>query len=185
MEKPTPARSLALCAAAFSLAAGGCLMQASYDVNVTTADGVTLEVPLSAKFVIAPSAIDDQVEVRNFRFMPLKVEPVKTMAYEFALQFKKGSKPASIVVEDDTEDRIWSLYEDTAPKLLKGDIWIATTPGFNPNEERMNWLNSLDNGVRVLRFTVTLTDKSVHVLRLPIFVPGQAKAMFRSELGIK
>ena len=160
-------------------------MQASYSVNVTTADGVTLEVPLSAKFEIGPSAIDDQVEVKNFRFVTLRVEPVRTMAYEFALQFKKGSKPVSIVVDDDTEDRIWSLYEDTAPKLLKGGIWVATTPGFNPNEERMNWLNSLDNGVRVLRFTVTLTDKSVHVLRLPIFVPGQAKAIFRAELGVK
>ena len=160
-------------------------MQASYSVSVTTADGVTLEVPLSAKFEVPQYAIDDFVEVKNFRFMPLNVESVRTMAYEFALHFKRGCKPASIVVEDDTEDRIWSLYEDRAPKLLKGDFWIATTPGFNPNEERMNWLNTLDNGVRVLRFTVTLTDKSVHVLRLPIFVPGQAKAIFRSELGIK
>lgn len=160
-------------------------MQASYSVSVTTADGVTIEVPLTGKFEVAPSAIDDYVEVKNFRFLPLAGQPVKTMAYEFVLQFKRGSKPALIVVDDDSEDRIWSLYEDRAPKLGKGEFWLALTPGFNPNEERMNWINSLDNGVRVLRFTVTLTDKSVHVLRLPVFVPAQAKAMFRAELGMK
>jgi hypothetical protein len=188
--RETPARSLpapalAICAAALSLAAGGCLMQASYSVNVTTADGVTLEVPLTSKFEIGPSAQDETVEVGNFRLVPQGAENARTMAYEFLVHFKGNNRPASIVIEDDTEEPIRELYTDTAPKVGKGGMWFGKTQGFNPNEERMNWVNTLDNGVRVLRLTVTLTDKSVHVLRLPIFVPAQVKAYFRAELGVK
>src|SRR5208282_5058401 len=76
----TPAKVIALCAAALSVAAGGCLMQASYSVSVTTADGVALEVPLSSKLEVPQYAVDDFVEVKNFRFMPLNVESVRTMA---------------------------------------------------------------------------------------------------------
>ena len=185
MAQIPPSRTLAILAAALSLAAGGCLLQADYSVTVTTADGVTLEVPLSRKFVIGPSSTDDAVEVKNFQFLPLKKDDVKGMGYAFALQFKGGHRPAQIVVVDVTEDPIKDLITDNSPKLEKGDVWISVTPGYNPNEERMNWVLGLDNGVRTYRFTVTMTDKSVHVLRMPIFVPGDAKAFFRAELGIK
>jgi len=160
-------------------------MQASYSVNVTTADGVTIEVPLTNKFEIGPSATDAAVEVKNFRFVPQGAENARTMAYEFLVQFKGENRPASVVIDDDTEEPIRVVYTDNAPKVGKGGMWFAKTEGFNPNEERMNWVNSLDNGVRVLRLTVTLTDRSVHVLRLPVFVPAQAKAYFRAELGVK
>ena len=37
----------------------------------------------------------------------------------------------------------------------------------------------------VFRFTVKLTDGTTHVLRLPIVMPVNTKAVFRNELGIK
>lgn len=160
-------------------------MQPNYSVKVTTADNVTIELPLSNKFEIGPWAADDAVEVKNFRFLPLTNGDVKTMAYEFAVKFKGANKPALIVVDDDTDLPILDLFTVKAPKLDKNNYWIGSSPGYNANEERMNWINSLENGVRVLRITVTMTDGSVHVLRLPVFVPAQAKAMFRAEMGIK
>jgi hypothetical protein len=160
-------------------------MQASYSVNVTTADGVTLEVPLSKKFEPGPSASDDAVAVVNFRFVPVNSDNVRTMGYAFGLKFYGNFRPASIVVADVSEEPIRDLFTDNAPKLVKDDRWLAASKGYDPNDERANWVLGLDNGVRTFRFTVTMTDRSVHVLRLPIFVPGEAKAMFRSELGLK
>jgi hypothetical protein len=185
MAQTTPSRALASIIAVLSLAAGGCLMQADYSVTVTTADGVTLEVPLSRKFEIGPSATDDAVEVKNFQFLPMKKDDVKTMGYAFELRFKGNHRPALIVVADVTEDPIKDLLTDSAPKMMRENLWLSATQGYNPNEERMNWVLGLDNGVRTYRFTVTMTDKSVHVLRMPIFVPGDAKSFFRAELGIK
>jgi hypothetical protein len=107
------------------------------------------------------------------------------MGYAFIVKFEKGHVPASIVVEDVSEEPIKLLFTDTSPKLVHDDIWEAATPGFNPNDEKANWIMGLDNGVRTFRFTITMADKSVHILRLPVFVPSNAKAIFRSELGIK
>ena len=185
MAQTSPSRLLTPFLAALSLAAGGCLMNADYSVTVTTADGVTLEVPLSSKPVMGPSASDDAVEVKNFQFLPMKTADSKTMGYAFELRFKGASRPALIVVEDISEEPIKDLLTDNSPKLVKNNLWHSLTRGYNPNEERLNWVLSLDNGVRTYRFTVTMTDKSVHVLRVPIFVPGSIKALFRAELGVK
>lgn len=158
-------------------------MQASYEVEYKAADGVTVAVPLSRAFKV--EAGDSAVELSNFRFVPnIQMEP-KSMGYAFQLRFLKGSKPAKIVIEDDTEEPIFELLTDNQPKLVNGDYWFGPSQFWNPADMHVNWINSLDNGVRVYRITVTLTDGSVHVLHPAVFVPGEAKTMFRNELGVK
>ena len=182
MNNP-PSIPLAASLALASLCLAGCLMQASYEVSVTTADGVTLQVPLSRTFKV--DAGDDAVKFFNFKFTPGSEGEVKTFGYAFALKFLGGHVPTQIVVEDDTEQPILQLFNDPAPKLNQSKVWVGRSKGFNPADEHINWVNTLDNGVRVYRFTITMTDGSVHIIRAPIFVPGEAKAMFRAELGLK
>ncbi len=168
---------------ALALAAAGCSVNASYSVKITTGDGVDMEVPIAKRFEI--NASDDVMEVTNFKFMPVKRNDEGTMGFAVEIRFKGGARPTSITMDDDTEDPIVFVFTDASPKLVKGDRWQAATPGYNPADPRVNWVSTLDNGLRVYRFTATLADGKVDVLRLPIFVPGMAKEMFRTELGIK
>jgi len=183
MVPDSVSRTAAGALAALSLAFAGCLLQADYSVKITTADGVTLEVPLNKQGEIHAS--DEVISVRNFQFVPTATEATKALGYLFELEFKEGTRPASIAVDDITEEPIMALMTDGAPKLDKRNRWVASTPGWNPAEERVNWISTLDNGVRVFRFTVKLTGGSVHVLRLPVFVPAWKKAELRTQLGVK
>ena len=182
MPRDLLARSLAAASAALALVCGGCLMQASYSVKVTSADGVDMEVPLSMKWELNTG--DDAVAVRNFRLVPLIKDLDKAMGYFFELEFLKGARPVSIVVDDDSEAPILGLIVDKSPKLVRTNFWQAASPPYNPNDEHMTWVQTLDNSVRVFRFTVVLTDGTTHVLRMPFFVPGPTKQMFRAELGL-
>lgn len=179
----TSTRTAACAALLLALLAPGCLMQANYEVQYTAADGVVLDVPLSRNFRV--EAGDDAVTLANFQFMPLKSGDVRTMAYAFELKFLGSHEPAKIVMEDDTELPILELMTDASPKFFKDKLYLGHTPGFNPNDAHMTWINSLDNGVKVYRITITMKDGSVHVLRAPVFVPAEAKSMFRIELGVK
>jgi hypothetical protein len=174
--------TLAAGVAAIALACAGCLMQPSYSVKVTTADGVDLEVPLSMKWEI--NTADDAVAVRNFRLGPRAKDQQKAMGYFFELEFLKDSRPVSVVVDDDSDAPILGIIADNAPKIVGKGMWAGTSPPYNPNDEHMAWIQTLDNSVRVFRFTVVLTDGTTHVLRMPFFVPGPTKQMFRAELGL-
>lgn len=168
--------------AALTLGAA-CSMQPSYSAKVTSADGVTVEVPLSETV----QATDGVVTVRYFQFVPLKTATgeTKNLGYAYALYFIPGAVPVSLVLDDDTDDPIINLQTMDSPKVGDKGIFKGITDGFSPMESRANWISTLDSGIRVYRFTIKLADGSVHVLREPIFVPANAKVMLRVVLGVK
>jgi len=173
-------RALAWALSAAALGAAGCLMQASYSANVTTADGVQIEVPLSREAVVVE---DDAVSVKNFRFTPLAMEGGKGLAFGFELEFRQGARPVAISVEDVSDLPILGVYSDNAPAFAKKDIWRAISPPHSAADPLVGWLMTLDNTVKVYRFTVKLSDGTTHVLRYPIVAPAQMKAIMRTNLG--
>jgi hypothetical protein len=183
MAHDPASRTLAAVLGGLTLAVSGCLLQADYSIKITTGDDVVMEVPVTAKTQI--NASDDAVKVVNFRFVPLSKDLDKAMGYLFELQFLGGSRPSSILVDDVSEAPILSILEDKAPKMIKNDHWVGTSMPYNPADVHLAWVTTLDNGVRVFRFTVKLTDGTTHVLRLPILMPANTKGIFRYELGIK
>jgi hypothetical protein len=175
------AKALAIALAA---AAGGCLMQPDVAISVTTADGQKLEVPLNTA---QPPTTDGVVSVKALQFAPWQVDAdgkAKTVAFSFVIAFKPGSVPASILIEDDTEAPILSLYEDHHPVALRNNLWGGFSKPFAPSDEHVNWILNLDNNVRIYRVTVVLTDGSTHVLLKPVFVPGAMKQYVRSHLEL-
>jgi hypothetical protein len=180
---PHVPRSLAVGLAGLTLAISGCSMQPDYSIKITTADDVVMEVPLSAKTVI--DAGDEAMKVVNFRFVPLSKDQQRAMGYLFEIDFLGGNRPVSIVVDDVSELPILNVLKDPAPKLVNSVHWVGTSNPYNPADEHMNWVSTLDNGARVFRFTVLLKDGTTHVLRLPILMPANTKLIFRSELGLK
>jgi len=61
-------------------------------------------------------------------------------------------------------------------------MWGAVSSPVNPHDEHVNWLLTLDNTVRVYRFTVTLKDGSTHVVYKPIYLSAQMKNFIRSTI---
>lgn len=169
--------------AGLTLAVSGCVMQPEYSIKITTGDNVVMEVPVTGSTVLNTG--DEAMKIVNFRFVPLSKEQQKAMGYLFDVEFLGGNRPTSIVVDDVSDQPILNIIEDPAPKLINTVHWIGNSKPYNPADEHMNWVSSLDNGVRVFRFTVQLKDGTTHVLRLPILMPANTKLIFRAELGVK
>jgi hypothetical protein len=176
-------RTLAVALAGITLAVSGCLLQATYSIKITTGDNVVMEVPVTASAQL--HAADDAMTVVNFRFVPLTKDQEKALGYFFDVEFLGDSRPASVTVDDVSELPILNILEDKAPKMVNKVHWFGTSKPYNPADEHLAWVGTLDNGVRVFRFTVKLTDGTTHVIRLPILMPGNTKMIFRSELGLK
>ncbi len=155
-------------------------MQANFSANITTGDGVQMEVPLTT----APAQVgDDSVVVKRFQFAPWTMGTGKGLAFAFQLQFKHGAEPAEVAVDDVSDTPILNIFNDKAPILVK-DTWNAVTPPHNPADEYAKWIMSLENSVKVYRFTVKLKDGTTHVLRYPVFAPANMKAFMRTQLGV-
>jgi hypothetical protein len=175
-----PAAASALAAA--SLGLSGCVVSPDVSARVTTADGQVVDLPLTS----APTPITDGVvTVQSIQIGPWEVKDgkAKTLAFTFVVQFQQGTAPAVITVEDVTEAPIIPIYEDRNAKIVKDNLWGAVSSPVGPHDAHVNWLLTLDNSIRVYRFTVKLTDGTKHVLLKPIFMSGGMKAYVRSVLS--
>lgn len=179
---PGPAsRGLPCALAVLSLAFAGCLMQqSSFSAKITTADGELLDVPLT---IAKQDVHDDAMSVKNFQFAPWKMEDGKGVAFAFQLQMRNGAKPVAVSVDDVTDAPILSIITDNAPVLTKDNVWNNVSPPHHPVDEYAKWMLTLENSVRVYRFTVKLADGTTHVLWYPIFVPTNMKSFMRGQLG--
>jgi hypothetical protein len=157
-------------------------MQPDVSVTAMMADGNRIEVPLTTQ---PPVVTDGTITIPMFRFAPWDMgkDKPKTLVFTFIVQFKEGAVPTSILVEDFTEMPILQIFRDDHPKTQK-NAWGAVSATYAPQDEHVKWVLTLDNNVRVYRFTVKLADGSTHVLLKPVFVPSNMKMFMRSQLGI-
>jgi|HubBroStandDraft_1064217.scaffolds.fasta_scaffold37519_2 hypothetical protein len=173
---------LACASALAAIGLAGCLMQPDIAMSVTTADGQTLQVPFSGPPV---PVTDGKVTVNSIQFAPWELDAdkkAKTLAFSFLLQFAQGAEPAKILVEDDTEEPILSIFEDDHPQIVKNNLWAGVSRPFAPSDEHVNWVLNLDNNVRIYRVTVTLKDGTTHVLLKPVLIPATMKSYMRRRL---
>jgi hypothetical protein len=171
----------ALAAALLGLA--GCVVRPDVSIRVTTADNKVIDLPLTT----APVPVGDGVvTVQSLQVSPWEIDKAvgkaKTLDFTFVVQFQAGSAPARIIIEDVTEAPIMPIFEDKDPKLVKNNLWGAVTSPINPHDEHINWLLTLDNSVRVYRFTVKMKDGSTHVVYKPVYLSAQMKNFIRSMI---
>jgi len=180
MNTPFSAKRLPVVAALVALlGAPGCVMEQNYDARVTTADGEVIDVPLAPHPV---NVTDGVVTVFLFQYVPTKLpDGAKRVVIRFDAGFTKGATPARIVVSDISEDPIMTLVDDRAP-TLDGFVWQGKTSPLGTADDFIKFMTNIDNSIRVYRFTFTLKDGSVHVLTLPIMVPGFLKEAIEKTL---
>jgi hypothetical protein len=165
--------ALALAALGALFAGSGCLMEGTYDAAVTTAEGDVVDVPMSPHPI---HTSDGVVTVDLFQYAPVTLpDGTNRLDIKCQAEFSGGSRPVSALLRDVTEDPIITVIDDRSPSLAAGGRWTATTRPLGPTDDDIRWMANIDNSIRIYRFTFTLVDGSVHVLTLPIMVPGYLK----------
>jgi len=167
------------------LALGGCNMSPDVAASVTIADGTKVNVPVGAA---ANAPVDDGtvfIEVLQFAPWDMGKDKPRAVVFNFVIKFEKGAAPTSVKVEDVTEDPIEEIYNDEHAHLMKKNIWGGTTRPFAPQDEHVKWILTLDNNIRIYRFTVKLADGTTHQLMKPVMVPAFMKDFIRTQLGLK
>jgi hypothetical protein len=181
MNTPRSAQRILVAASlAALLGASGCVVEQNYDARVTTADGEVIDVPLAPHPV---NVTDGVVTVFLFQYAPVTLpDGAKRLEIKFDAGFKNGAKPAAIVVRDVSEAPVMTLVDVRDP-ALDGFVWRGKTAPLGPADDFIKFMTNIDNSIRVYRFTFTLVDGSVHVLTLPIMVPGFLKEGIEKNLS--
>jgi hypothetical protein len=179
MNTPFSTKRLHVVALAALLGASGCVMEQNYDARITTAEGEVIDVPLGPHPV---HVTDGVVTVFLFQYAPVTLpDGAKRVAIKFDAGFAVGAKPARIVVRDITDAPIMTLVDERDPPL-DGTVWVGKTAPLGPGDDFIRFMTNIDDGYRIYRFTFTLKDGSVHVLTLPIMVPGFLKEAIEKNL---
>lgn len=102
------------------------------------------------------------VKVLASRFMVSA--KAKNGIYELGLMFSPGAEPASIRVEDVTDEKTHLLLQDDSPTTEKG-LWHKITDPVDLNATSMKWMHDIDDSFRVYAFHITLKDGQKITLR--------------------
>lgn len=167
------------------LALGGCNMSPDVAASVTIADGTKVNVPVG---LAANGPVDDGtvfIEVLQFAPWDMGKDKPRAMVFNFVVKFEKGAAPTSVKVEDVTEDPIEEIFNEEHSHLMKKNVWGGTTRPYAPQDEHVKWILTLDNNIRIYRFTVKLADGTSHVLLKPVMIPAYMKEFIRTQLGLK
>lgn len=96
------------------------------------------------------------VKVLGARFM---LSPqTKNGIYDIAVAFAPGAVPASIRVEDVTDEKPALILQDDAPQLFENKAWRKTSDPVDLDGESMKWMHDIDDSFRVYAFHITLKD---------------------------
>lgn len=89
----------------------------------------------------------------------------KNGLYDIAVAFAPGVQPASIRVEDVTDEKAVLLIQDDAPQLFENNAWRKASPPVDFESDSMKWIHHIDDSFRVYSFDITLKDGQKIVLR--------------------
>jgi hypothetical protein len=177
-------RTLAVLFSLGLLGQAGCVMAPNISLSVVTADGDKLDVPLNTA---AGPATDGTMTVKVFQFSPWDVakDKPKEITFSMIVEFTPGSELNGILVEDVTDSPKQTIYSDPAAKIVKANVWGAVSRPYAPQDDHVNWILTVENSVRIYKFTAKLKDGSVHTVLKPLFVPANVKEFMRTQLGLK
>jgi hypothetical protein len=184
MRTGTVIRTAAFCLSLGLLGQAGCVMQPTISLSVTTADGEKLDVPLNEA---AGPATDGTMTVKVLQMSPWVVakDKPKEITFSMIVEFVPGTVLKGIMIEDVTDTPIETIYEDPKAAVVKNNIWGAVSKPFAPQDEHVNWVLTVENSVRIYKFTAKLGDGTTHTVLKPMFVPSNVKEFMRTQLGLK
>lgn len=120
----------------------------------------------------------DLVKVLAARFM-LSAQNKNGM-YDLGLLFADGATPASILVEDVTDEKSCIILRDERP-VLNQRIWHKPSDPVDLASESMKWMHDIDDSFRVYAFHITLQDgRKIKLLQASIYLGFFKSAMMQA-----
>jgi hypothetical protein len=172
-------RTFPLLLIALTLVFSGCMSTGEVFAVVPVVGGETLRVPVSG-----PGVHNEKTD--DLQLVAAQLEPkAGTPTIELRCEFKL-LKPAVIrhvTVEDVAGERAVMFVDDSAPKL-DGMTWKGTSTPITKDDARTTWLQSIENSIRVYRFTVETADGRKLVLNQPALFPAFVKMQIRHVFGM-
>ena len=160
---------------------GGCAT-GDYVFVTRISTGEKIQIPLSHGAPLP--AKNGTIEIVYAGMTPLPPVDKKEFIYLFELRETTGKAPRSIRIDDVSDDKQMLILEESAPKL-QNSLWVSKSRGFEPNDPVLNWVNYVDDSVRVFRFTVVNSEGTTVIVDQAWFVPGWIKGGIRRFLGME
>lgn len=174
--QPRPLLALLL---ASSLFAAGCVSSGDVYVMVPIVGGEKLRVPLSQA---APSAKSDDFEVGGANFEPAGPGQ-QALTFTGKLKLLKPATLRRVTIEDVAGEKPVLVVDDPSPQP-EGAVWKGLATPLTLSDPRLTWLPSLENSIRVYRFTIETADGRKTVLNQPAMFPAIVKVQIRASLGL-
>ncbi len=164
------------------LVAGGC---ATGDIAMlaTISGGEKIHVPLGRGGVVLTE--EDGVKINIASLTPATEKNEKKLLYAFMFTDSRKRALRSVKVEDVSDETPVVLVNDAAPKLTDAGEWRGSTEAFDLADPRVAWLVTIQNSVRVARFTLTFADGKTLVLLQGTLYPAPIKGAIRQMMGEK
>lgn len=111
---------------------------------------------------------NDRVKVGVARLM---VNPEKkNCVYQLGLEFAPGALPASISVEDVSDEKPVLILADEKPEVANLR-WIKVSDVVDIDAESLKWMHDIDDSFRIYRFNVTMKDgQKITLLNAAIYL---------------
>jgi hypothetical protein len=106
------------------------------------------------------------------------------LVYLFEFSDPKGRALQSVRVEDISDAKPLLLLEEAMPTSNQG-LWRGVSRPVSPGEEGLKWIYSIDNTVRVFRFTIVTADGRSVVANQGALFPNVFKIPARQAFGEK
>jgi hypothetical protein len=148
-------------------------------VLVPIAGGDKVEVSFGSKGIVMAAKDGVQIEAASLGLAPDK----KHFYYDFRFSSKPGVEPKHVTVTDLTDDPVSVVADDPDPRLVNGHWAAAKTPR-GVKDPTIAWMMTVDDSMRIYRFTIDLADGSQVVLDQPSSFPGYLKSGIRTTLGL-
>ncbi|MFT3869962.1 MAG: hypothetical protein QM715_16045 [Nibricoccus sp.] len=104
----------------------------------------------------------------------------KNGVYDLGLLFVDGAQPASILVEDVSDEKPVLVLRDDKP-VLNQRIWHKTSEPVDLMSDSMKWMHDIDDSFRVYDFHITLQDgRKIRVLQASIYLGFFKSAMMQT-----
>jgi hypothetical protein len=156
----------------------GCMSTGEVIAMVPLADGTKLQVPMSGRGPQPTQTDDAQVTAATFDLQAAE----HTLTYHLGFKLRRPATVQHVQVADLAGDKPIVIVDDSAPKLTN-DEWRSSVEPWPANDARLQWLYTVENSIRVYRFTIDLADGRHVVLDQAQIVPAFGKEQIRRQLG--